>query len=124
MCSNAWSMDTRSIDSVSCCRGIGGPRRLSRAKGMCNLSTLTVSVRSLHTCPREQWRVISGFFAHWRISEWETDVRGQMHTARTGRGTAAVELEAAGSCQDLRPFAIYLRVSCRQRRSLSGPGPG
>src|SRR5215813_7770349 len=35
-------MDTRSIDSVSCCRGIGSPRRLSRAEGMCNLSTLTV----------------------------------------------------------------------------------
>ena len=47
-----------------------------------------VSVRGLHTCPKVHWRVTSGFFAHWRISEWETDVRGQMHTAHTGRCTS------------------------------------
>src|SRR5262249_28317835 len=28
-----------------------------------------VSVRGLHTCPKVHWRVTSGFFAHWRISE-------------------------------------------------------
>src|SRR3984893_3008414 len=41
MCSSAWSMDTRSIDSMSCCRGTGSLRRLSRPEGMCNLCTLT-----------------------------------------------------------------------------------
>src|SRR5215470_15933294 len=47
MCSSAWSMDTRSIGSASCCRGTGSLRSLSRPEGMCKLSTLTVVLELL-----------------------------------------------------------------------------